>query len=89
MKIPEIQKEDDGLKEPKGESCLIEPESKIPFFTKVENEFNVESLNEVRMWKNRLTQIRDLYKGTHYYDIFNSELKRVIEFLQQDCFKDL
>lgn len=60
-----------------------------PFFTKVEmRRVSVSDLNQVRQWKNILVGIKDKYKGTDKYVMWELELKRVIEFLQKDEFKD-
>ena len=42
-----------------------------------------EDLQQVREWKNKVVAMRDRYKGSELYDVFNEEVKRVIEFLNK------
>lgn len=60
-----------------------------PFFTKVEmRRISHADIMQVREWKNILVSIKDKYKGTDKYVMWELELKRVIEFLEKEEFKN-
>ena len=85
MKIP-IKKSIRLQSEVDGDKWLSEPLSKgeKPFssFNVVDNASTLQ-VQEVRKWKNRVIEIRDLYKGTDSYDIWDQEAKRIVEFLNK------
>lgn len=89
MKAKPLPEKEDNLIEPKGESCLIEPESKLPFFTEVPLEANlIDCLNEIRKHKNNMVKMRDLFKGTDRYYVFDDEVSRLIKFLNRKEFAE-
>lgn len=45
-------------------------------------------LQQVREWKDSVVKMRDKYKGSELYEVFNKEAKRIVEFLMQERFKD-
>lgn len=42
-----------------------------------------EHVQQVRNWKNRVIEIRDLYKGTDSYEKWDEEAKRIVAFLNK------
>lgn len=46
-------------------------------------EVSQEHIQQVRNWKNRVIEIRDLYKGTDSYVTWDLEARRIIEFLNK------
>lgn len=85
MKIPieksiRLQSEidcDKWLSEP-----LIPGEKPFSSFNVVNNVSHLQ-VQEVRKWKNRVIEIRDLYKGTDSYNIWDDEAKRLVKFLNK------
>lgn len=56
-----------------------------PFFTKVEQpQIELKDILQIRRWKDKLVKMRDSYKGTVYYVTFDLEVKRVVEFLNNN-----
>lgn len=45
-------------------------------------------LRQVREWKDLVVKMRDRHTGSELYDLFNGEVKRIVEFLMQERFKD-
>lgn len=67
-----------------GGGYLSEPllASEKPFSTrKYVDEISQEHIQQVRNWKNRVIEIRDLYKGTDSYVTWDLEARRIVEFL--------
>lgn len=60
---------------------IINPE---PFSTVYYiKEHKQEDIQQVRDWKNNVIKIRDSYKGTQLFDTWDSEAKRILEFLNK------
>jgi len=40
-------------------------------------------IQQVRDWKNKVIEIRDKHKGDYLYEIWDSEAKRIVDFLNR------
>jgi len=76
-------------KEPDFNPTLKFVKESIPFSTiKPLEKVSSSDLQQVREWKDSVVKMRDKYKGSELYEVFNKEVKRIIEFLMQERFKD-
>jgi len=42
-----------------------------------------DDIQQVRNWKNKVIEIRDKHKGDYLYEIWDSEAKRIVDFLNR------
>ena len=69
---------------------LLEDESIHKFMEEVPHGHKtIQDINQVREWKNKLVKIRDSQTDIELYKVFDEELVRVVNFLNNDVFKDL
>lgn len=64
-----------------------EPDSFSEAYLKINP--NMSDIQQVRDWKNKVIEIRNRHKGTPLYAAWDSEAKRILEFLNKDCFKNI
>lgn len=68
-----------------GKGYEVEPtvQSGEPFSTyHFKDDITLEDLQELRAWKNKVIEIRDRNKHKPLYEVFDKELKLIVDFLQ-------